>query len=159
VRFHLQYTLTRRQRFAVEFTPWLPCLAASLGFTVAMTYLAAVVSGWFLLLFFLPLIVARGFLGFLWRIASHAGWPVDLLVEEERLGVLVEGERRWIALDGVFQVFRSQDGSIWTVLHLNGSQITIPTKAIQPEQLDYLKGFAIRARAQRKLSNSTHSTP
>ena len=150
VPFHIHYTLTRRQRLAVEFTPWLPCLAASLGFTVAVTYLAAAVSGWFLPMLILPLIVARGFLGFLWGIAACSAWPVDLLVEVDRLGVLVEGRRRWIMLDGVFQVCRSADRTTWTVLHLNGSLITIPANAIQPEQLDYLKGFANRAAAARR---------
>ncbi len=150
VPFQLRYTLSRRQRLAVELAPWLPCLAASLGFTVAVTYLAAVVSGTFLLLLPLPALLSRRFLVFLLDLAACPARPVDVLVEADRIGVLVGDERQWLSLVGIFQVYRTENGTAWIVLHLNGSMLMIPASAISPDQLDYLKGFARRAAAQRR---------
>ena len=148
--FHLRYTLTRRQRLAVEITPWLPALAAALGFAAGVAYLAAVVSRWFLPLLLLPPLVTRGFVAFVFDLLTNPAKPVDVIVEADRLGVLGGAGRRWVALDGVFQVCRSGDGATWTVLHLNGSILTIPAAAVTADQLDYLKGFARRAAAARR---------
>lgn len=148
VPFRLQYELTRRQRLAVELTPWLPCLAACLGFTVGVTYLSLVASRWFLPLLALPPIAYRGFFAFLFDIVVRPAKPIDVLVEEDRLGVIVEGERRWLSLAGVIQVYRSEQDA-WTLLHFNGSILTIPGPAITPDQLDFLKGFALRAARKR----------
>ena len=57
------------------------------------------------------------------------------------------GETKWLPLDGVFQVFRT--GDTWTVLHLDGTVLTIPADAITAEQVEYLKSFARRAAAAR----------
>ncbi|MDB5308221.1 MAG: hypothetical protein JWO38_2423 [Gemmataceae bacterium] len=150
VPFHLHYSLTRRHRLAVELTPWLPCLGACLGFTVGVTYLSVVVSRWFLPLLLLPPLAYRGFFAFLFDLVVRSVKPVDVLVEDDRLGVLVGGERKWLPLAGVIQVYRSEDRTTWTVLHLNGSVLTIPAGAIAADQLDHLKGFARRAAEARR---------
>lgn len=76
--------------------------------------------------------------------------PVDLLVEADRLGLLVGVDRVWHDLGGVIQVFRTDGGRTWTLLHLNGFVLTIRDDVIQPEQLDFLKGFPLRAWRERQ---------
>jgi hypothetical protein len=145
VPFRLQYALGRRHRLAVEFTPHLPACAAALGFTTGVLYLALVVSPWFLALLAWPAFACRKVVAFLVDLLAVPARPVDVLVEADRLGVLVGHERVWLYLDGVIQVFSADTGRTWTLLHLNGSVLTIPADAIRPDQLDFLKGFALRA--------------
>jgi hypothetical protein len=148
--FRLRYTLGRRDRFAVEFPPHLPACGAALGFTTGIAYLGAFVSPWFLTLLVLPAYVCRRAAVFLIDLLAVGAKPVDVLVEADRLGLLVGGVRAWHDLDGVIQVFRSDGGGTWTLLHLNGFVLTIPADAIQPDQLDFLKGFALRAWRERQ---------
>jgi hypothetical protein len=149
VPFHLRYTLTRRQRLAVELFPWLPAIAGGLGFCFGAAFLVIAVSRWFLLLFLIPPVMYRGLFAFLFEIVFRAGRPVEVLVDESAYGVRMCGEERWHALDGIIQVFRSEGGTTWTVLHLDGSVLTVPASAITAEQLDYLKSFARRAALER----------
>lgn len=150
--FHLRYTLNRRQRLAVELYPWLPAMAGTIGFLIGALYLILFVSAWFILLVLLPVIAYRGLFAFIFDIAFRAKQPVEVIVEEERLGVLVDGNRRVLALDGIFQVCRSETGATWTILHLDGTVLTIPSDAIANEQLDYFKSFALRAARERKAA-------
>jgi hypothetical protein len=152
VPFRLQYALGRRQRLAVEFTPHLPACAAALGFTCGIAYLALVANVWFLVLLALPAVVCRGLIAFLIELAVVPLRPIDVLVESDRLGLLTADGRVWMYLDGVIQVFRTDAGDSWTLLHINGSVLTIPDDAILPEQLDYLKAFALRGWRQRYRS-------
>ena len=145
--FHLRYALTRRQRLAVELVPWLPALAAALGFTVGVAFLAVHVSRWFLPLLLLPPVMYRSLVAFAFDLVVRGGHPVDVLADDAGLEVRTGGAAKWFRLDGVFQVFRS--GDAWTVLHLDGSVLTIPVEAITAEQVEYLKSFARRAAAIR----------
>jgi hypothetical protein len=146
---HLHYSLTRRQRLAVELYPWLPAIAGALGFTIGVLYLVVAVSPWFLLLLLLPVIAYRGLVVFLFDIAIQARQPVEVVVNETQLGVTIQRHQRWLPLDGIIQVFRSESGTTWTVLHLDGTVLTIPAEAIAAEPLDYLKSFALRAARER----------
>jgi len=150
--FHIQYTLSRRQRLATEIYPWLPAIAGATGFVLGVVYLSTVVSRWFLLLLLIPVVAYRGLFVFLFDLAVHPKQSVDVFVDETRLGVLIGGERRWLPLDGIFQVCRSETGATWTVLHLDGSVLTIPSDAVTGEQLDYLKSFARRAAEERRAA-------
>ncbi len=152
--FHLYYTLTRRQRLATELFPWLPAIAGSIGFCLGAAILSLTVSRVFLLLFLIPVAAYRGLFGFLLEIVFRSGRPVEVIVEESRFGMLSNGEWRWLALDGIIQVFRSEDGTTWTVLHIEGAVLSIPTSAITSEQLDFLKSFARRSAAHRAASES-----
>lgn len=145
--FHLEFTLTRRQRLAVELPPWLPAVAASLGFTVGAAYLTLNASLWFLVMLLLPPVVYRGLFVFAFDILARGGRRVVVTESEGDLVVQSSGETQFLALGGIFQVFRSAD--VWTVLHLDGSVLTIPATAIAPEQIEYLKSFARRAAATR----------
>jgi hypothetical protein len=148
VPFRLQFVLGRRDRLAVEVTPHLPALAAALGFTCGIAYLGVSVSAWFFLLLVLPLVVCRGLFAYLHEVVTVAARPQDILVEADRLGLLTPTGRVWLYLDGVIQVYRT--GRNWTVLHLNGSVLTIPADAIQSEQVEFLKVFALRGWRERQ---------
>ena len=152
--FHLRYTLNRRQRLAVELYPWLPAIAGTIGFAIGALYLVVVVSPWFLLMLLLPVMVYRRLFAFVFDIAFRARQPVAVVVEDERFEVVIDGSHRWLALDGIFQVFRSETGATWTILHLDGTVLTIPADAIALEQLDYLKSFALRALRERKAAET-----
>lgn len=154
--FHLRFGLTRRQRLATELYPWLPAIAGGAGFCIGAAYLVVAVSSWFLLLFLVPIIAYRGLFAFLIDIAVRARQPVEVVVEDSRFGVAVDTDQRWLSLDGIFQVFRSENGATWTVLHLNGTVLTIPAEAIASDQLDYLKSFALRAAAERRAAATSH---
>lgn len=145
VPFRLQYALGRRDRFAVEFTPHLPACAAALGFTGGIFYLSLAATPWFLLLLVWPAFTSRQLVAFLLELLLVAERPVDVLVESDRLGLLNGDKRVWLYLDGVIQVFRSDRGRTWTILHLNGSVLTIPVGAIMADQVEFLQGFALRA--------------
>jgi hypothetical protein len=148
VPFRLQYALGRRDRLAVEVTPHLPALAAALGFASGISYLGLCVSAWFFVLLLLPLVVCRGLIAFVADVATVAARPVDILVEADRLGFLTPTGRVWLDLDGVIQVYGT--GRNWTLLHLNGSVLTIPADAIQTEQVEFLKAFALRGWRERQ---------
>ena len=148
VPFRLRYGLTRRHRLAVELTPWLPALATAVGFGVGVVFLGRTVSPLFYALLVLPVVLYRGFVRLVYDLVAHPLRPVDVLVEPDRLGVLLDGDRRWLSLDGVIQVYKSGRDA-WTLLHLNGSVLTIPADAITREQVDFLQGFALRAARQR----------
>jgi hypothetical protein len=154
VPFHLHYTLSRRQRLATELYPWLPAIAGSIGFVIGALYLSTTVSPWFLIMLLLPVVAYRGLLTFAFDIAIHPRQSVDVLVDDAQLEVQIDDERRRLPLEGIIQVFRSEDGSTWTVLHLDRSSLTIPSAAITVEQLDYLKSFARRAAEERRAAQS-----
>ena len=152
--FHIHYSLSRRQRLVNELSPWIPAIAGLIGFVCGAIYLAAVVSPWFLLLFVIPAVVYRGLFAFAFDVIVHPKQPVNVLVDDSRIEVRIDGKCRSLPLDGIIQVFRSEDGATWTVLHIDRSVFTIPASAITGEQLDYLKSFALQAARERKAAES-----
>jgi hypothetical protein len=149
--FHVRYTLNRRQRLDA-LLPWLPALAGSLGFGIAGVYLSTSVTPWFSLLFLLPPLFYRRLFRVLLDLATRATVPVELTVDETRLWVQFDNTRRQLPLDGIIQVYRSDEG--WTVLHRDNSSLIIPMDAVTEEQANYLKSFALRALEKRKASES-----
>jgi hypothetical protein len=147
--FHLRYALTRRQRLAVELPPWLPAVAATTGFGVGAAYAGVYASPWLLLLLVLPLVMYRGLFGFVLDILTNRGSAVELIADgtDTDLEVRTAGGAKRLPLSGVFQVFRS--GDVWTVLHLDGTMLTIPADAIGDEHVAYLRTFVRRAAAAR----------
>jgi hypothetical protein len=148
--FHLRYTLSRRQRIATELLPWVPAIAGSIGFATGIAVLAVHVSLMFLVLLVLPLLIYRSLFALLIDLTIHPRQAVEVLVDETRLEMLVSGQRLALPLNGIIQVFRT--GNNWTVLHFNGSALTIPADAITDEQIDYMKSFARIAAAERKAA-------
>jgi hypothetical protein len=143
--FHLRFTLSRRQRLALELPPWLPAIAATVGFVIGTTYAGLYASPWFFLLLVLPPVVYRGLFLFAFDLAFRGGRAVELCVDDAEVRVASAGEVKALPLGGLFQVFRS--GDAWTVLHLDGTVLTIPAGAITDEQVAYLRTFAHRTAA------------
>ena len=140
--FRLRYGLTRRQRLAVELLPWLPAVAATVGFGLGAVIMAVAVSPMFFVLVALPLLVYRGLVLFAVEIVFRARLPVELTADDVVLEVRTRGARRELPLDGIIQVFRS--GDVWTVLHLDGTALSVPLDAVTPEQVEFLRAFAHR---------------
>jgi hypothetical protein len=149
--FTIRYTLTRRQRLT-ELLPWLPALAGSIGFSVGVAYLAAVVTPWCSALLALPVIYYRGLVALAFELAFRPNKPVELAVDGDELVAQVGPDTRRLPLEGIIQVFRAEGAADWTVLHLDGSAFTIPAGSVAPDQLDYLKGFALRAARERRAA-------
>lgn len=141
--FHLTFKLSRRQRLGLELMPWLPAAAATVGFGVGAVYLAGAVSPWCLLMLAGPPVVYPGLFRFVFEIVFRTGTRVDVSVGGSHLEVTASGRRHRLALGGIFQVFKSE--GVWTVLHLDGSVLTVPVDAISDEQIGYLKSFTRRA--------------
>jgi hypothetical protein len=137
----------------VELLPWMPAVAGSIGFSVGAAYLAYVVSPWFLFFLALPIALYRGFFALAFELIFFPGTPVELRVEQGELTLQVANETRTLPLDGIIQVFRDDNRSDWTLLHANRTSIAIPAELISAEQLDYLKGFALRAARERWAAN------
>ena len=150
--FHLRFVLSRRQRLAVEIPPWLPAIAGTLGFGLGALYVGLFASRWFLLLLLLPPIVYRGLFVFAFDLVVWGGREVELLADGDELEMRSAGVVQRLPLDGVFQVYRT--GDVWTVLHLDGSVLTIPADAISADQIEYLRSFARRAAAARAEAQS-----
>ena len=148
--FTLRYSLTRRQRLAVELVPWVPAIAGTIGFTTGAAFLVVTVSPWCFPLLLLPPVMYRSLVAFFFDLVVNGGRPTELSVDETEMELRAGGEVRRLPLDGVFQVFRS--GEVWTVLHLDGTVLTIPAGAMTPEQADYLRSFARRLAATRAES-------
>jgi hypothetical protein len=151
--FRLEFRLSRRQRLAVELVPWVPAIAGTLGFGTGAAFLVTNVSVWFFPFLLLPVIVYRGLFAFAFEIIARAGRPIELLVGDSEMELRSCGEVKLLPLDGIFQMFRADD--VWTVLHLDGSLLTIPVDAITAEQVEYLKSFARRAAAARAETHSS----
>jgi hypothetical protein len=147
IPFHLKFTLSRRQRLVLDLPPWLPAVAATLGFSLGAAYAGIYASPWFLLLLLLPVLVYHGLFVFAFDIIVNGGRAVEIHADDFDMQVTSDGETKWLSLDGIFQVFRSDD--TWTVLHLDGTVITIPETAITMEQIGYLRIFAHRTLAAR----------
>jgi hypothetical protein len=145
--FKLTFRLTRRQRLAVELMPWVPAVAATLGFGVGGVYLTTAASPCFLFLLAGPLLAYPGLFKFGFEIVFRGGRPVEVTVGETEFEVATGGERHARPLDGIFQVYQS--GGVWTVLHLDGSVLTVPGEAITAEQVAYLRSFARKQAAAR----------
>ena len=71
--FRIAFTLSRRQRLAVELMPWLPAVAASLGFAVGAAFLATAASPGFLLLLLVPPLMYRGLVVLVFDLVVRGG--------------------------------------------------------------------------------------
>jgi hypothetical protein len=153
--FQLRFSLSRRQRLANELLPWVPALAGSLGFAIGIAYLAVEVSVWFLVLLVVPVILYRGFFTILFDLIIHSGQWVEMSVDDSRLDMQAGSKKTSLPLKGIIQVYRAV--KVWTILHFDGSVVTIPADAIADEQIDFLKSFARIAAAERKAAQLDHS--
>jgi hypothetical protein len=154
--FQLRYTLSRRQRIT-ELFPWLPAIAGTLGFSIGIAFLAKVVSPWFLLFLLLPIIFYHGLFGLLLELTFYPGKLVEVSVTPAELAIVIDGCRQSLPLEGIIQVYRAEGETAWTVLHIEGASLTVPTEAITAEQVNYLKSFAMAAKQRRDAERAEHA--
>jgi hypothetical protein len=147
VPFHLRYSLTRAQRLIPHLRIWgLPAaifVVICFGFfTVSVgTSAAARRLDGVLLFVFLALAVWWAFRGLLRGLLDVLFVPVrqmDLVVEENAVGLMWDGQRWYLWLDGITRISRLHP-DVWTLQHHNGSVLHIPVTVITPEQLQHFQ--------------------
>ena len=138
---HLQYDLTRRQRWDSHVGGWLPALPKYLlvaGTMVALTWLASHRSPWFLLFLLGPLWVLRGLIAGFVQIAFVPVKHMDLVFEEDRLGFMVGAERWWVHLDSIVRIERFRD-DLWTFVAYHGEAFDVPVNLVSEETLAHVR--------------------
>jgi hypothetical protein len=138
---HLQYDLTRRQRWDVHVGAWLPHLPRYLVVVAVMALLiwaAALRSPWFLLFLLAPLWVLRGFVAGVLNIAFVPVQHMDVVINEQGLGFLAGGERWWVFLDSIVHIARFRD-DLWSFGCYHGELISVPAVLIGQETLAHVR--------------------
>ncbi len=138
---HLQYGLTRRQRWDVHVRAWLPALPRYLvvvGIMVPLIWAASLRSPWYLLFALAPLWVMRGFIAGFLNIAFVPAERVDVIINELGVGVLVGEERWWMFLDSIVQIAKFRD-DLWSLGGYHGQSIDIPVALISEETLAHVR--------------------
>jgi hypothetical protein len=147
--FELRYNLTRRQRLIPHLRIWgrhVPLIIVCVAGAVAgVVYL----SWWCLALLLSLLFIFRGlFIGFS-NVVLVRRKAMDLVVEENGLGLLVGTERWYFALDGLTGFAELTEG-VWTMQHWNGSVVNIPAELLSAEQVAFFRNWVIEADAIRR---------
>jgi hypothetical protein len=138
---HLQYALTRHQRWDVHVRAWLPALPRYLVVVAIMAPLiwaASLRSPWYLLFSLAPLWVLRGFVAGFVNIAFVPMQRMDVVINELALGVLAGGERWWIFLDSIVRIERFRE-DLWSLVGYHGQAVDIPAALIGPETLAHVR--------------------
>jgi hypothetical protein len=145
---HLTYDLTRRQRLASHLSAWTrswPGLLLLVGAPVlAVASLAWLVSPWFLLLFLVwvpPMSFVQRFAAGIVQPLLYGPLHMDLVIEEDRLGYLVHGDRRWLAHGDIARLERFGAGT-WRIHYPDGTGLDIPASLVDPQLLDHLRAKA-----------------
>lgn len=143
VQFQLRYVLTRRQRILPHLRIWLPYLPGVVAVAVVGIFL--VIGKWWLFpILLLFLLLFRGFWIGLLDVAIRPVRLMDIEVQQNGLGFMIGGERRWLFLDGMTRILRTSD--IWTFCHHNGHVINIPTSAITEDQVEFIRQAAAKGK-------------
>jgi hypothetical protein len=56
--------------------------------------------------------------------------PLDIVVEENALGFIAGGERRYLFLDGIIDITKYLN-DVWTIQHWNGMVVNVPASQIR----------------------------
>jgi hypothetical protein len=142
---HLVYDLSRRQRLASHLGAWTRSWPGLIILVVApiagVVLLACATSMWFLLLLLIglpPISFVHRFVGGLVNCLLYRRVPMDLIIEEDRLGYDVGADRRWLDLKDVAEVERF-GGDTWCILYPDGTGIDIPVALVDDKLLDHLQ--------------------
>jgi hypothetical protein len=144
---HLQYELNRRQRFVPHMKIWMP-YGPMLLIMLGGTFAAVIeISWWYLPLFLFALwYVFWHSPGFIIGLIDVIVWrkrPMDVIVNENAIGILAGEERLWMSLDGILRIDKLCKDT-WTIYHYNGTIISIPAAIITDEQIGFMKYVAER---------------
>lgn len=138
---HLQYDLTRRQRWDAHVGAWLPALPRYLvvvGIMVPLIWAASLRSPWFLLFSLAPLWVIRGLIAGFLNIAFVPVQHMDVIINEHGLGFMAGGERWWVFLDSIVHVGKFRD-DLWSFGCYHGEMIDVPAALIDAETLAHVR--------------------
>lgn len=155
---HLQYDLTRRQRWDVHVGAWLPALPRYLFVVAVMALLiwgASLRSWWFLLFALAPLWVMRGFIAGILNIAFVPVQHMDIIINEHGLGWMTGGGRCWAFLDSIVQIHRFRD-DLWSFLCYHGEMISVPASLISAEMLAHVRAKTEWARTPEGVQAAVH---
>ena len=152
--FQLRYSLTRAQRLVPLMRIWGPFYSPFalllLTFFCVRTLYSVLIGEWPGLVVFgglalFTLVWVRGLVVGLVDVLFTRRRAVDLEVEEQAVGVLLNGERWYLFLDGFLTLNRFHP-EVWTLQHYNGSVLHVPVSAITEEQLDHFREAMARGR-------------
>ena len=138
---HLQYDLTRRQRWDVHLRAWLPALPQYLfvvALMVPLIWWASQRSPWFLLFSVAPLWVMRGLIAGIVNIAFVPAQHMDIIVNEHGLEFMAGKRRWWVHLDSVVRIDRFRD-DLWSFGCYHGEMISVPVNLIDEETLAHVR--------------------
>ncbi|MBN4074031.1 hypothetical protein JYT61_00560 [bacterium AH-315-E10] len=145
--FNLRYALDRRQRFIPHTRIWGmgTTVSASLMFIVLvigtlfciMTVdpIGTILLGILAFLFFI--LYGRFFSGLLEIIITPIK-EMDVTIGKMTAGILIDGERWMISLDGIISINRFQD-DIWTLQHESGTVLNIPVSILRDDEIYYIQ--------------------
>jgi hypothetical protein len=142
VLLELKYELNRWQRLIPHFWVWFPYLPTVLTPLLVPFFIS--VSAWYILVVLPILYLSKEFFYGLLDVIINPNIPMDVVVEENRLGYMCNDYRLWMRLSEVLIVGNPWSG-IWTVYHYNSTVINIPISAISKEQLEVFCSAVYRA--------------
>jgi hypothetical protein len=130
--FHLQYELNRRQRLLPHLKLWKMTWPFVILVILVLPYI--LLEFWWLI-FILPFAVwaVKGFFVGLIDVILHPRRPMDIIVDEENLFCLVNGEYRTLSLRRIIRMEKIHK-HIWTVCFYDGQVVHIPDTVITDRQ-------------------------
>jgi len=153
--FHLRYELNRRQRLVPHLLVslrYIPGLVLMVGGSV---YLTVAVSRWCFPVVIVALWFTRRFFAGLICAIAIPVVSMDVVVEPDRMGLLVNNNRVWLPLDSNLYIANTAQ-NVWTICFPSGAVINIPCDSITGEQIEYLSSAVQRHRNRSQtLSVST----
>lgn len=141
------YSLTRRQRLIPHLRIWgpiyVPFALALLGFFAIRTAFAVFSLEWMAIftfggLFIFFVFFLRGMIVGLLDVLFVPTREMDITIENNGLGVMLDETRWYLFLDGVTRLTEYVDG-LWTVEYWNGSVVHIPKHLISSDHLDHIR--------------------
>lgn len=144
---HLRYTLDRKQRLVPHLRIWGKGLsiAATLAFIFFFSqtiYCIVVLEpiGTLLLgtIAFLIYALGRRLFNGLWDALVTQVRVMDIIIDDQTLGLLMDDERWYLFLDGFVSIDQYYE-DVWTLQHFNGAVVNIPTSVIDPETLNLIR--------------------
>jgi hypothetical protein len=152
--FQLQYTLSRRQRLVLHLRRWgvvttVLVTLLFLFFCSRVVVSARELDGAGLAVFgglslFVFLLTGGAIVGLL-DVAFVPTRRVDIVVEDNALGILLGGERWYLFLDGITSL-EKLGKDLWTLQHWNGCVLHISDEVMTDALLTHLRAAMIRGR-------------
>jgi hypothetical protein len=138
--FQLKYELSRRQRLFPHLMFWVRKFYGVMIFLFGLV-VSVVIFWWFFSILILVFWITRDIWIEIADVVFHRVKRMDIIVEENRFGILVGVKRKWLFLYGIISMDQYIPG-IWTIHHCSGRWVQIPESVITAEQVHYIKDVA-----------------